>query len=96
MVIVPAGVKVHLALEYTDKRKGLDGLATLVREHFKKDPFWRLSEIATWSAYPSNSSPLDQSRDRRDRPSRHHGQPHSSVPDRWHPARLKCGQYPWW
>jgi transposase len=32
MMIVPAGVKVHLALGYTDMRKGLDGLATLVQE----------------------------------------------------------------
>ena len=39
MMIVPAGVKVHLALGYTDMRKGLDGLATLVQEHLKKDPF---------------------------------------------------------
>ncbi|MET3907838.1 transposase [Bradyrhizobium sp. S3.3.6] len=39
MMIVPTGVKVHLALGYTDMRKGLDGLATLVQEHLKKDPF---------------------------------------------------------
>ena len=39
MMIVPAGVKVHLALGYTDMRKGLDGLATLVQEHLNKDPF---------------------------------------------------------
>src|SRR6185437_5314099 len=39
MMIAPAGVKVHLALGYTDMRKGLDGLATLVQEHLKKDPF---------------------------------------------------------
>ena len=39
MMIVPAGVKVHLALGYTDMRKGLDGLAALVQEHLKKDPF---------------------------------------------------------
>lgn len=39
MMIVPAGVKAHLALVYTDMRKGLDGLATLVQEHLKKDPF---------------------------------------------------------
>ena len=30
MMIVPAGVKVHLALGYTDMRKGLDELAMLV------------------------------------------------------------------
>jgi transposase len=39
MMIVPAGVKVHLALGYTDMRKGLDGLAALVQEHLRKDPF---------------------------------------------------------
>lgn len=39
MMIVPAGVKVHLALGVTDMRKGLDGLAALVQEHLKKDPF---------------------------------------------------------
>jgi transposase len=32
-------VKVHLALGHTDMRKGLDGLATLIQEHLKKDPF---------------------------------------------------------
>jgi len=39
MMIVPAGVKVHLALGYTDMRKGLQGLAALVQETLKKDPF---------------------------------------------------------
>ena len=39
MMIVPAGVKVHLALGYTDMRKGMDGLAMLVQETLKKDPF---------------------------------------------------------
>ena len=39
MMIVPAGVKVHLALGYTDMRKGTDGLAMLVQETLKKDPF---------------------------------------------------------
>lgn len=39
MMIIPAGVKVHLALGYTDMRKGLDGLAMLVQETLKKDPF---------------------------------------------------------
>jgi hypothetical protein len=32
MLIVPAGVKVHLAPGYTDMRKGMDGLAILVQE----------------------------------------------------------------
>lgn len=39
MLIVPAGVKVHLALGYTDMRKGLDGLATMIQEVLKRDPF---------------------------------------------------------
>jgi hypothetical protein len=39
MMIVPAGVKVHLALGYTDMRKGMDGLAMLVQSTLKKDPF---------------------------------------------------------
>lgn len=39
MMIVPAGVKIHLALGVTDMRKGMDGLATLVQETLKKDPF---------------------------------------------------------
>jgi transposase len=39
VIVVPAGVKVHLALGHTDMRKGLDGLATLIQEHLKKDPF---------------------------------------------------------
>ena len=39
MMILPAGVKVHLALGVTDMRKGMDGLATLAQEVLKKDPF---------------------------------------------------------
>lgn len=39
MMIVPAGVKVHMALGVTDMRKGMDGLATLVQEVLNKDPF---------------------------------------------------------
>ena len=35
MIVV---VKVHLALGHTDMHKGLDGLATLIQEHLKKDP----------------------------------------------------------
>ena len=37
MLIVHAGVKVHLALGYTDMRRGMDGLAMLVQETLKKD-----------------------------------------------------------
>ena len=32
MTLLPAGVKVHLALGYVDMRKGIDGLAMLVQE----------------------------------------------------------------
>ena len=39
MMIVPAGVKVHLAVGVTDMRKGMDGLAALVQETLHKDPF---------------------------------------------------------
>ncbi len=37
MMMVPAGVKVHLALGYSDMRKGLDGLAMLVQGTLKQD-----------------------------------------------------------
>ncbi|WP_245340448.1 transposase [Mesorhizobium sp. WSM4313] len=36
MIVVPAGVKVQLALGHTDMRKGLDGLSTLIQEHLRK------------------------------------------------------------
>ncbi len=39
MMVVPAGVKVHLALGFTDMRKGMDGLATMVQETLKREPF---------------------------------------------------------
>ena len=39
MMIVPVGVNVHLALGYTDMRKGMDGLAMLVQDTLKKDAF---------------------------------------------------------
>jgi transposase len=39
MMIVPAGVRVHVALGHTDMRKGLDGLAMLVQKLLEKDPF---------------------------------------------------------
>jgi transposase len=39
MMLIPANVKVHLALGYTDMRKGFDGLSMLVQEVLKEDPF---------------------------------------------------------
>ena len=39
MMLVPAGIKAHIAVGYTDLRKGLDGLAVLVEQVLEKDPF---------------------------------------------------------
>jgi len=39
MTLLPAGVKVHLALGYTDMRKGMQGLSLLVQESLGRDPF---------------------------------------------------------
>jgi len=39
MTLLPPGVKVHLALGYTDMRKQMDGLALLVQEVLQQDPF---------------------------------------------------------
>lgn len=39
MMIIPSGVKVHLALGQTDMRKGFDGLSMLVQDLLKEDPF---------------------------------------------------------
>lgn len=36
---LPPGVKVHLALGYTDMRKGVDGLPDIVQEVLQQDPF---------------------------------------------------------
>jgi len=37
--LLPVGMKVHLALGYTDMRKGMDGLTLLVQEVLQQDPF---------------------------------------------------------
>ena len=39
MTLLPRGMKVHLALGYTDMRKGIDGLAMLVQAVLHQDPF---------------------------------------------------------
>jgi transposase len=39
MITQSSGVKVHLAIGYTDMRKGMDGLAMLVQDVLKQDPF---------------------------------------------------------
>ena len=39
MTLLPRGVKVHLAFDYIDMRKGIDGLAMLVQGVLRQDPF---------------------------------------------------------
>ena len=39
MMMLPAGVRVHIAAGVTDMRKGLDGLAMLVQGVLAEDPF---------------------------------------------------------
>src|SRR5512141_2394785 len=39
MILVPAGVRVYLALGATDMRKGFDGLSLLAQEVLRADPF---------------------------------------------------------
>ena len=39
MIPAPSGSRVWLATGHTDMRKGFDGLATLVQDHLRRDPF---------------------------------------------------------
>ena len=39
MTLLPKNTRVHLAVGYTDMRKGIDGLAMLVQGVLKQDPF---------------------------------------------------------
>jgi transposase len=39
MIAPPAGVKIWLAAGVTDMRRGFDGLAAVVAQHLKLDPF---------------------------------------------------------
>jgi transposase len=39
MIPVPRGAHVWLATGWTDMRKGFDGLAALVQDHLRRDPF---------------------------------------------------------
>jgi transposase len=49
MTLLPRGLKVHLALGYTDMRKGIDGLAMLVQAVLRQDPFsGHLFAAAAW------------------------------------------------
>lgn len=39
MIVAPSGVRVLVATKPVDFRKGIDGLAALVKEHLKLDPY---------------------------------------------------------
>lgn len=39
MIPVPSGAHVWLATGFTDMRKGFDGLAAMVQDHLRRDPF---------------------------------------------------------
>jgi transposase len=39
MIPVPSGSRVWLATGFTDMRKGFEGLAALVQDHLRRDPF---------------------------------------------------------
>ena len=39
MIPMPGGSRVWLASGHTDMRKGFDGLAALVQDHLRRDPF---------------------------------------------------------
>ena len=39
MIAPGSGVRVYLACGRTDMRKGMDGLAMLIQQHFAEDPF---------------------------------------------------------
>ena len=39
MTFLPSGVKIHMALGDTDMRRGFDGLAMLVQDSLRQDPF---------------------------------------------------------
>ena len=40
MIVPPTGIRVLMATEPVDFRKGMDGLAAYVKEAFKADPFF--------------------------------------------------------
>lgn len=39
MMMLPSGVKLHIAAGVTDMRKGMDGLAMMVQSVLQEDPF---------------------------------------------------------
>ena len=58
MIPVPAGVRIYLAMGATDMRKSFDGLALLVQEVLKKDPYsGHPGKIAPWLPIPPSFWP---------------------------------------
>ena len=47
MITPPPGARVWLAAGFTDMRKGFDGLAMLVQEKLKRDPFGGIYRYST-------------------------------------------------
>ena len=41
MILVPPGVRILLAVQPVDFRKGMDGLAALVQQALQADPFYQ-------------------------------------------------------
>jgi transposase len=39
VIPIPGGVRIFIASGHVDMRKGMNGLALIVQEHFKRDPF---------------------------------------------------------
>ena len=39
MISAPGAARIWIATGHADMRKGMPGLALLVQEHFKRDPF---------------------------------------------------------
>jgi transposase len=37
--MIPAGARVWIAMGHTDMRRGMQGLAAMVQQHFARDPF---------------------------------------------------------
>ena len=60
MMIVPAGVKVHLALGYTDMRKGLDGLAMLVQQTLSRHRGAHLTNLQAYDRQAERYQPRMQ------------------------------------
>ena len=54
--------KVYIACGYTDLRKGIDGLATLVQQHFHLDPHQYAVSVLRTAAEPDEGAVLGEGR----------------------------------